>query len=153
MQVFKWRTYWKCLRKFIIEGEIKVQQAPLSFICGLPGSLSSKSLGSKLFCSRPRNITPITIPIKILFKQDITPRKMLKKNRKYVQMWKSRLKMFEKITKLVVEYLIKRRELNTIHSIRKSSNLGIKGCCSVGALTTSLSVPPGLIYRFRIWRL
>ena len=44
-----------------------------------------------LFCVRPRNITPRTAPIKIRLRQDMTPRKMLKKNRKYVQTWNRRL--------------------------------------------------------------
>lgn len=57
-----------------------------------PGSFSSKSRDKTLFCVRPRNITPRMAPIKRRFRQETTPRKMLKKNRKNVQTWNRRLK-------------------------------------------------------------
>ena len=57
-----------------------------------PGSFSSKSRDKTLFWVRPRNITPSMAPMKIRFRQETTPRKMLKKNRKNVQTWNRRLR-------------------------------------------------------------
>lgn len=57
----------------------------------IPGSLSSKSRESTLFCVRARNMIPITAPITTRLRQENKPRKILKKKRKNVQTWKRRL--------------------------------------------------------------